>query len=93
MILTGSSSSVVEKENVSLDASSSTDPSIQGDGTGMPGDTAAETDSDDSDVAGIEVVDFALTLITSYVNFFSVNYDYVVAGVHVRCKNRLVLAF
>jgi len=41
--------------------SSPTDPAIQGDGTGVPGDTDAATDSDDADIASIEVVDFALT--------------------------------
>ena len=38
-----------------------TDPGLQGDGTGAPGDMDIATDSDDSDIAGIDIVDFALT--------------------------------
>jgi hypothetical protein len=36
------------------------DPAIQGNGTGNPGDEDATTDSDDSDIAAIDIVDFAL---------------------------------
>ncbi|WP_235293955.1 T9SS type A sorting domain-containing protein [Portibacter lacus] len=36
------------------------DPAIQGDGTGAPGDTDPATDSDDADIAAIDIVDFAL---------------------------------
>ncbi len=37
-----------------------TDPAIQGNGTGMPGDTDPATDTDDADIAAIDIVDFAL---------------------------------